>query len=69
MPFGKFKGIPMEDVKADYLLWLWDEGIHELPIDLPLPTGRHQVARYIRENFRALETEARDYIVQHPPSR
>jgi len=26
MPFGKFKGAPMQDVPADYLHWLWVDG-------------------------------------------
>lgn len=26
MPFGKFKGKPMQDVPASYLKWLYDEG-------------------------------------------
>lgn len=24
MPFGKYKGTPVEDLPADYLTWLWE---------------------------------------------
>ena len=26
MPWGKWKGKPMQDVPADYLFWLWTNG-------------------------------------------
>jgi hypothetical protein len=79
MPFGKHSGTRLEDVPAQYLLWLWDNGVHEY-------AGKHSeesknpglkkgyiqdkinLADYIRSNFAALETEASDYIVQHPAS-
>lgn len=60
MPIGKHRGEKMEDVPARYLLWLWDQGVwREVDSDLHA---------YIKESFSALETEARDYIVQHPPN-
>lgn len=54
MPFGKHKGKRMADVPADYLLWLWDNGVHQEP-------GK-PVHGYIKENFKQLEKLAKDYI-------
>lgn len=59
MPFGKHKGKKLEDVPASYLLWLWDNGVWS-------DTG-NPLHNYIRGSFTALETEAKDYIVQHVP--
>lgn len=58
MPFGKHAGLKMEDVPAKYLLWLWDNGVHR---------EKSPLSEYIRESFSALETEAKDYIVQNRP--
>lgn len=51
MPFGKYKGRKMEDVPADYLLWLRDQKCRE-----------PEVAEYIEENLSALLKECPDYI-------
>lgn len=59
MPFGKHKGVPLEKVPARYLLWLWDNGVYA-------EAGK-PLHEYIKNSFSALETEATDYIVQHPP--
>ena len=32
MPFGKFKGKPMQDVPASYLVWLHGEGCKNIPV-------------------------------------
>lgn len=61
MPFGKHRGEKLSEVPAQYLLWIWDNGIYADPA-----IGMHH---YIKEAFSALETEARDYIVQHRPSK
>lgn len=50
MPFGKHKGKKMEDVPAEYLLWLRDQN-HTGP-----------VREYIEENLSALLKECPDYI-------
>lgn len=50
MPFGKYKGRKMEDVPAEYLLWLRDQG-HTGP-----------VREYIEESLPALLKECPDYI-------
>ena len=36
MPFGKHKGIPMQDVPASYLHWLWANGKKDLRVALAL---------------------------------
>lgn len=59
MPFGKHKGEKLENVPASYLLWLWDNGVWA--------EKNHVLHNYIRGAFSALETEAKDYIVQHIP--
>lgn len=46
MPYGKFKGWPMEDVPASYLIWLLDN-LRASP----------QVAEYIKDNRDVLEKE------------
>lgn len=52
MPFGKYRGQPMQDVPASYLHWLWKEGKND---DLQCP-----VADYIRRNLNALKLEHKD---------
>lgn len=54
MPFGKYKGTPMQDVPASYLHWLWSSGKQS---DNLCP-----VADYIRRNLSALKQEHRDGI-------
>lgn len=46
MPWGKYKGTPMEDVPASYLLWLYDVG-----------TKDNDIMHYIRENLDVLQKE------------
>lgn len=53
MPFGKYKGKPMQDVPASYLHYLWTSGLSKT--DEP-------VANYIRENIDALKKEHPDGI-------
>jgi uncharacterized protein (DUF3820 family) len=48
MPFGKFKGKPLEDVPASYLLWLWDN---------KLPFSDKNLEEYILENLDVLRKE------------
>jgi hypothetical protein len=54
MPWGKHKGVPMQDVPARYLFWLWTEGGKELE------TRTCPVADYISRNLSALEQEYPD---------
>jgi uncharacterized protein (DUF3820 family) len=54
MPFGKYKGQPMQDVPADYLHYLWHKGLkHE---------RNSLVAVYIRANLNAIKKELPDLI-------
>lgn len=54
MPFGKHKGVPMQDVPASYLHYLWQNGLKY--------ETRSPVADYIRENLEALKQEHKDGI-------
>lgn len=53
MPFGKYRGTPMQDVPARYLHWLWTEGAKN---------EKSQVADYIRRNLNALKMDYPDGI-------
>ena len=55
MPFGKHKGIPMQDVPADYLYYLWHNGMKN-------QTKTSNVAKYIEDNLDVLKTENEDLI-------
>jgi len=46
MPFGKFKGTPMQDVPASYLSWLRNESCNNV-----------EVANYIYNSWEAIEQE------------
>lgn len=55
MPFGKYKGIVMQKVPADYLHYLWTNGMkHKVKFD--------EVADYISRNLEALQQEHEDGI-------
>lgn len=58
MPFGKHKGIPMQDVPASYLHFLWTEwathGVNQCE------GSKLAVGNYIRENIHALSKEYPD---------
>jgi hypothetical protein len=54
MPFGLHRDVPMQDVPASYLHWLWVNGKRE---DKQCP-----VAEYIRRNLPALQREHKDGI-------
>lgn len=58
MPFGKHKGLRLEQVPPDYLLWLWDNGVWA--------QRDHVLHSYIRDSMSALEQDAPDVIVKHP---
>jgi len=53
MPFGKHKGKPMQEVPADYLHYLWMNGLNKE--DKP-------VANYIKQSLHALQEENPDLI-------
>lgn len=53
MPWGKYKDVPMQEVPASYLFWLWTERGMENE-----KTSR--VADYIRRNLASLELDYPD---------
>jgi uncharacterized protein (DUF3820 family) len=53
MPFGKYKGIPMQDVPASYLHWLWTQDGFD---------KNSQIGVYITENLAGLKQEYKDGI-------
>jgi hypothetical protein len=55
MPFGKYRGHPMQDVPASYLHWLWTNGQNQKVKTEP-------VAEYIHRNMDALKKEHPDGI-------
>jgi len=55
MPFGKYKGIPMSDVPASYLHYLWTNGMKQ-------QTKTNDVADYVSRNIDALKKEHKDGI-------
>ena len=55
MPFGKHKGVPMQDVPASYLHYLWTNGLDK-------QTETSPVADYIKRNLDALKLEHKDGI-------
>jgi hypothetical protein len=61
MPFGLHRGVPMEEVKAKYLLWLWNEGLYRETSSRDM---RGDVARYIKKSMAALEKECSNIIVR-----
>lgn len=57
--FGCHVGTKMKDVPADYLLYLWNNGMWR---DLKDPCHL-----YIRNNISAIEMDAKDTIIEHDP--
>ena len=55
MPWGMHAGIPMQDVPASYMFWLWSSRGFEHDMVNP-------VAIYIRDNLSAFEQEYEDGI-------
>lgn len=54
MPFGKYKGILMQDVPVHYLHWVWHNTFSaDYSVD---------VHNYIRENLNTLKLENKDLI-------
>ena len=55
MPFGKYKGTPMQDVPASYLHWLY----HNSEFYNQQGLG---IKKYIDDNMSALKQEDKDLI-------
>lgn len=61
MPFGKFKGKPLQDVSPSYLHWLWENSIGS--------EDRFGVLSYIERQMDAIKLEIPDKIwSKHPQS-
>jgi uncharacterized protein (DUF3820 family) len=54
MPFGKHRGVPLQDVPASYLHYLWTNGMKD--------DRSSDVADYIRRNISGLKQELPDAI-------
>ena len=54
MPFGKYKGKPMQDIPANYLHYLWVNGM--------MHDKQSNVADYIKRNLHALKQEHPDGV-------
>lgn len=46
MPYGKFKNVPMANIPADYLIWLYENNKCTYPVSV-----------YVKENIDALRKE------------
>lgn len=53
MPFGKYQGISMANVPAEYLIFLWDMD------NFRYQSGK-KVKEYIKENLEVLQKEAKN---------
>lgn len=60
MPFGKYKGTPLQDVPADYLHYLWSSGLKN-PNQQPT-SWNESLHHYIKKNLHALKKELPDAI-------
>jgi uncharacterized protein (DUF3820 family) len=56
MPFGKYKGVPMANVEASYLLWLFDSMLRS---GERLSRWQTQVYAYVNDNMDALKKEVK----------
>jgi hypothetical protein len=54
MPFGKHRGVFMQDVPASYLHYLWQNGLKD--------DKQSNVTDYIRRNMNALKQEYPDGV-------
>lgn len=55
MPFGKYKSVPMQDVPASYLHWLW--------VNTDVRHNKFStVGEYIRRNLASLQLDHPDGI-------
>ena len=57
MPFGKWKGTPMQDVPASYLAWLKEDAEKK-----GQKISHEGVRKYIEENWSVLQSEILDRI-------
>lgn len=55
MPFGKYKGVPLQDVPASYFHYLWHNGLKS-------KTKEDGIADYINRSLSALKQENADLV-------
>lgn len=60
MPFGKYKGTPMQDVPASYLHWLWTQ--NNARDQRTQMISSDPVLDYIQRNISALKKEYPDGV-------
>ena len=66
MPFGQHAGLRMEEVPANYLLFLWNDGLHnQAATESSGNKARIAVRNYIKDALGALMQEAPDIIVKN----
>lgn len=63
MPFGAHNGTPMAEVPAEYLVWVWNEGLHSASQE---DTKRGTVARYIHKSAEAIEMDTDKELEPRP---
>lgn len=63
MPFGAHIDKRLEDVPAQYLLFLWDSWLHTCTNQ---KHRRYPLYAYVYNNYSALQMDAPDYIPTHP---
>jgi len=49
MPFGKYQGKPMEDVPADYLMWLYDNDKYSEQVKVYIEDNMDVIKKQINE--------------------
>ena len=60
MPYGAHVNVKMEKVPANYLLWMWNNGVRNA---IEETTKRGVVARYIKSRMAVLKEQDPDTIV------
>lgn len=59
MPFGKYKGTPMANVKASYLLYIYDQNLGKKNWG-----SMHHVMVYVGDNYEILKKEVEQKNLQ-----
>jgi hypothetical protein len=62
MPFGKFKGEPLQDIPASYLKWLYDEMKPECGTNAlgNINPNKQKIFNYIHNSMDAIRLELKD---------
>jgi hypothetical protein len=65
MPFGEYKGIPMQDVPASYLHWWYRNAPYTRGLNEPTIDSYRALLDYIHTSWDALVMETPDLIWRH----